>query len=113
MRKVRCQVLIGLLWVLAQTAPAFAQTKISGIISDQNGGPLEKAIIKAKGRKNIPTSDANGQFRLAVPQGTTLLEVSYVGMKPMPISIEGKQSVLVTLNVTDSKLNEVVVELTS
>ena len=83
-KKVLGRVLIGLLWVLAQTAPAFAQTKtISGIISDQNRVPLEKATIKAKGGKNYATSDANGQFRLAVPQGATLLEVSYVGMKPL------------------------------
>jgi TonB-linked SusC/RagA family outer membrane protein len=111
MRKnVLCRVLIGFLWVLVQTAPAFAQTKtISGIISDQNGVPLEKATIKAKGGKSYATSDANGQFRLAIPASTTLLEVSYVGMKPVAISIEGKQSVLVTLNVIDSKLNEVVV----
>ncbi|WP_205512909.1 SusC/RagA family TonB-linked outer membrane protein [Longitalea arenae] len=109
-KKVLCRVLIGVLWVLAQTAPALAQTKtISGIISDQNGIPLEKATIKVKGAKTSVVSDANGQFRLAVPDGTTALEVSYVGMKPMSVSIEGKQSVIVTLNVTDSKLNEVVV----
>jgi hypothetical protein len=48
-KKVRWQVLITILWALAQTAPAFAQTKtISGIISDQNGSPLEKATIKSK-----------------------------------------------------------------
>src|SRR5689334_22941599 len=99
-KKVLCRVLIGLLWVLAQTAPAFAQTKtISGIIFDQNGSPLEKATIKAKGGQRYATSDANGQFRLAVPQNTGLLEVSYVGMKPLDVSIEGKQSVVVTLNV--------------
>ena len=109
-KKVLCRVLIGLLWVLAQTAPAFAQTKtISGIISDQSGIPLEKATIRAKGGKNYATSDANGQFKLNVPEGTTLLEVSYVGMKPVNVSVEGKQSVLITLNVTDSKLDEVVV----
>ena len=109
-KKVLCRVLIGLLWGLAQTAPAFAQTKtISGIISDQNGVPLEKASIKAKGGQRYVTSDANGQFRLAVPQNTLVLEVSYVGMKPLEVSIEGKQSILVTLHVTESKLNEVVV----
>jgi TonB-linked SusC/RagA family outer membrane protein len=109
-KKVRCRVLITLLWALALTSPALAQTKtISGIISDQNGAPLEKATIKAKGAKNSTVSDANGAFKLAVPEGAKLVEVSYVGMKPIEVSIEGKQSVLVTLNVTDSKLNEVVV----
>jgi TonB-linked SusC/RagA family outer membrane protein len=109
-KKVLCRVLITVLWALALTSPAHAQTKtISGIISDQNGAPLEKATIKAKGAKNSTTSDVNGSFRITIPQGTKLLEVSYVGMKPVQVSVEGKQSVLVTLNVTDSRLNEVVV----
>lgn len=109
-KKVLCRVLITVLWALALTSPAHAQTKtITGIISDQNGAPLEKATIKAKGAKSFTTSDVNGSFKIAIPEGTKLLEVSYVGMKPVQVSIEGKQSVLVTLNVTDSRLNEVVV----
>jgi TonB-linked SusC/RagA family outer membrane protein len=109
-KKVLCRVLIAFLWVLALTTPAFAQTKtISGIISDQNGVPLVKATIKSKEGKASTVSDVNGQFKLAVPEKTTELEVSYVGMKPTTVSIEGKQTVLVTLNVTDSRLNEVVV----
>ncbi|HEX6427028.1 MAG TPA: SusC/RagA family TonB-linked outer membrane protein, partial [Niastella sp.] len=109
-KKVLCRVLITFLWVLALTIPAFAQTKtISGIISDQTGVPLLKATIKVKGGKVSTVSDANGQFKLVVPEGATELEVSYVGMKPVTVSINNKETVLVTLNVTDSKLNEVVV----
>lgn len=109
-KKVLCRVLILFVWVLAQTSPVFAQTKtISGIISDQNGVPLEKATIKAKGEKAQAVSDLNGRFRLAVPQEANSIEVSYVGMKPVTVSIDGKETILVTLNVADSKLNEVVV----
>ena len=109
-KKVLCRVLITFLWVLALTIPAFAQTKtISGIVSDQNGIPLVKASIKSKGGKASAVSDVNGQFKMVVPEGTTALEVTYVGMKPVNVSIEGKQTVLVTLNVTESKLDEVVV----
>jgi len=109
-KKVLCRVLILFVWVLAQTSPVFAQTKtISGIISDQNGVPLEKATIKAKGEKAQAVSDLNGRFRLVVPQGANAIEVSYVGMKPVTVSIDAKETILVTLNVADSKLNEVVV----
>ena len=108
--KVLCRVLITFLWVLVLTIPAFAQTKtISGIISDQTGVLLLKATIKVKGEKISTVSDANGQFKLVVPERATELEVSYVGMKPTTVSIAGKETVLVTLNVTESKLNEVVV----
>lgn len=109
-KKVLCRVLMLFVWVLAQTSSVYAQTKtVSGIISDQNGVPLEKATIKAKGVKAQAISDANGRFRLAVPEQANAIEVSYVGMKPVTVSIDGKETVLVTLNVADSKLNEVVV----
>lgn len=109
-KKVLCRVLMLVVWVLAQTSPVFAQTKtITGIVSDQNGIPLPSATIKVKGGKAQTVSDLNGQFRLVIPQGTTSLEVTYVGMKPVAVSIDGKETVLITLNVTDSKLNEVVV----
>lgn len=109
-KKVLCRVLMLIVWVLAQTSSVFAQTKtVSGIISDQNGVPLEKATIKAKGVKAQAISDANGRFRLAVPEQANAIEISYVGMKPVTVSIDGKETVLVTLNVADSKLNEVVV----
>ncbi|THU40059.1 TonB-dependent receptor [Niastella caeni] len=109
-KKVLCRVLIASLCVLALTAPALAQTKIiTGIISDPLGAPLEKATIRVKGEKASAISDANGHFKLVVPEKATMIEVSYVGLKPVDVVIEGKSSVLVTLNVADSKLNEVVV----
>jgi TonB-linked SusC/RagA family outer membrane protein len=109
-KKVFCRILITFLWVLAITSPAFAQTRtITGIISDQNGIPLEKASIKERSGKASAVSDANGHFKLVVPEKATMIEVTYVGMKPVDVVIEGKQSVLITLNVSDSKLNEVVV----
>lgn len=83
--KVLCRVLITFLWVLVLTIPAFAQTKtISGIISDQTGVLLLKATIKVKGEKISTVSDANGQFKLVVPERATELEVSYVDMKQSP-----------------------------
>ncbi|HUP11669.1 MAG TPA: SusC/RagA family TonB-linked outer membrane protein, partial [Niastella sp.] len=109
-KKVRCRVLMLFVWVLAQTSSVFAQTKtVSGIISDQNGAPLEKATIRAKGVKAQAVTDANGRFKLTIPEAANVIEVSYVGMKPVSVSIDAKETVLVTLNVADSKLNEVVV----
>ena len=109
-KKVLCRVLILFVWVLAQTSPVFAQTKtISGIISDENRLPLPGASIRTKGGKTQAVSDLNGRFTLVVPQGANSIEVSYVGMKPVTVSIDGKETILVTLNVADSKLNEVVV----
>ncbi|HMH24840.1 MAG TPA: TonB-dependent receptor [Puia sp.] len=88
---------------------SYAQTRvITGVISDQNGSPLSNATIRA-GTGKSTVSDANGTFRLQVPPDARKLTVTYVGMKPAEVSIEGKASVLVTLDLSGLKLDEVVV----
>ena len=89
---------------------AFAQEKtITGVVSDQNGSPLAGATVSEKGVKNSVTSTASGIFKITVPAKTKALVISYVGMKSQEISIEGKTSVAISLNVADNSLNEVVV----
>jgi TonB-linked SusC/RagA family outer membrane protein len=110
MRKiVFCRVLLTAICILALTASYSQNKTITGVISDQNGVPLEKASVQVKGQKVTAITDVNGHFELVVPANARAVTVSYVGMKPQDISIEGKSTVLVTLNVTDNKLNEVVV----
>lgn len=109
-KKVFPRILLALLCVSVLTSPSFAQTKtISGVISDQLGAPLEKATVKVKGERISTVTDANGRFQLAVPAGAKVLLISYVGAKEQEVPIEGKSTVLLTLNVAESKLNEVVV----
>ncbi len=108
--KVFPRILVCVLLCLSCFSTAFAQQKtVTGIISDQNGAPLSNATVRVKGEKKTATSDGNGTFKIAVPPNAKTLIVSYVGMDPKEISIEGKATVLVTLNVADNPLNEVVV----
>ncbi|HEY4148303.1 MAG TPA: TonB-dependent receptor [Chitinophagaceae bacterium] len=88
-----------------------AQKKtITGIITDQANTPLANATVSVKGKRNISAvTDANGAFKLSVPTTTKTLVVSYVGMKEQEISIEGKTNVVVALDASASKLDEVVV----
>src|SRR5882724_7397474 len=80
-----------------------AQKKnISGIITDQNNVPLLNATVSVKGNNKISAvTDANGVFKLSVPEATKTLVVSYVGMKEKEISIEGKTNVLASLTVSE------------
>src|SRR5581483_7720811 len=111
MRKlVFLRVLLTFLCVPVLMHTSLAQTKtVSGIISDQHGLPLEKASIKVKGEKASTVTDANGRFQLQVSPNAQTLVVTYVGMKQQEFSIEGKSTVVITMNVLESKLNEVVV----
>lgn len=109
-KKVFPRILLCLFLCISAFSFTYAQQKtITGIISDQNNTPLANATIRVKGGKQTTVTDANGAFKIAVPANTTILVVSYVGMTPTEVSIAGKTTVLATMNVADSKLNEVVV----
>jgi TonB-linked SusC/RagA family outer membrane protein len=96
--------------IVISTSASYAQNRtISGVISDQNGAPLANATVSVKGTKTIVTTDVNGTFRVTVPPSATKLVVSYVGAKAKEISIDDKSNVIVSLDVTDTRLSEVVV----
>ncbi|MEQ1798123.1 MAG: TonB-dependent receptor [Lacibacter sp.] len=88
----------------------FAQTRtISGVVSDKAGTPVSSATVTVKGQRIAVITDANGAFKIAVPSPNSVLVVSYVGAKSVEISTAGKTTVLVTIDVTEAKLSEVVV----
>ncbi len=90
---------------------SFAQTKvITGKVTDsKDGSGVPGATVSVKGTKNATQTTADGSFSLSVPSGTTTLVISSVGFGTQEISIEGKVSIDVSLVVTNTTLNEVVV----
>ena len=83
---------------------------ISGKISDEKGNPLLGASVTVKGsKKSNAVSDANGNYIISVPATTATLVITYVGMQPVNVSLEGKSALDITLTGADSKLSEVVV----
>ena len=81
---------------------------ISGRITDTSGEPVIGASVVVKGTTNGTITDFDGKFSLnAPPQGT--LTISYIGYKKMEISINGQQTVNVTLKEDTEILDEVVV----
>jgi TonB-dependent starch-binding outer membrane protein SusC len=104
------RVIVMILVSLLVSSTLFAQTRIiSGMVADQKGNPLVNATISVKGGKAFTTSDANGAFKIAVNNDAAVLQISYVGAQPREISIDGKSEITATLQITDTKLDEVVV----
>src|SRR4051812_4154474 len=98
-----CRVLMlcACLLIFQQT---FAQTRtITGKVSDDKGAPLVGATISAKGIKSDAVSDLTGAFSLVIPQAAKAITVSYVGMKPLSLSVEGKSNFVIVLEGNDSK----------
>lgn len=111
MRKKRpLRVIATIMAILLSSSTLFAQNRtISGIVSDQSGAPLANATVSVKGGKAATATDLNGAFKIVVPENAKTLVISYVGAKPIEVSISDKSNVIATLEVTDTKLSEVVV----
>ena len=91
---------------------AFAQEKvITGVVTDsKDGSAVSSASVVVKGSKTGTSTRADGSFTLTVSANAKTIVVSSVGYDAQEISLDGKNSVAVSLNpAAGSSLNEVVV----
>ncbi|MBD0284201.1 MAG: TonB-dependent receptor [Flavisolibacter sp.] len=108
-RHLIARLLTVFLCVLSLSA-SFAQERvITGTITDENGKPLPNATVQVRGGKASATTDVTGNFRLSVPANASTVTVSYVGMQPQDVAIQGLSTVSVRLSAAENKMNEVVV----
>ena len=83
---------------------------ISGLVTDETGGPLPGATIAVKGTNIKTVTGADGKFSLNVPDNATTLVISYVGMESQEVNITNVTNVTVNLKPSgDATLSEVVV----
>jgi len=87
---------------------AIAQnTTVTGKVSDENGTPVEGAVVSEKSvSKNRTLTDANGNYRISVKSGA-VLQVSSVGFEKKEAASQGVTNF--TLKSLKEDLSEVVV----
>lgn len=90
--------------------PAVAQVSVKGIVQDKSGEPLIGATVQEKGNPaNGIATGIDGDFALKVKSAKATLIVSYVGMKPQEVALNGRTDITVTLEDDSEILDEVVV----
>lgn len=93
--------------LLLNSTLAFAQSQVSGLVTDKSGEPLIGVNVVEKGTTNGVITDFEGKFLLNVTQGKTLV-FSYVGYITQEVKVTG--STLRVIMQDDSKtLDEIVV----
>lgn len=104
MKRVLSFLLAGFLLLGA----AWAQTTVTGKVLDPSGDPLEGVTVLIKGTTSGAFTDAEGNFKLQVPEGSETLIFTMVGRATIEEAIAGS-SMTVTMSAQDVTLDEVVV----
>ena len=81
---------------------------ISGVVTDENDGPLPGATILEKGTNNGTVTDLDGTYNLEVSENAILV-VSFLGYATKEISVNNASVINVKMDPDISGLDEVVV----
>ncbi len=83
---------------------------VKGKVLDANNEPLIGAAVVLKSKSTVGTvADFDGNFTLEVPDKNAVLTVSYLGMTPQDVKVNGRNMVVVILREDSEMLEEVVV----
>ncbi len=86
----------------------FGQTKIGGIVTDENKQPLPGVSVMVKGTSTGTTTDINGRFTLSAASGQ-VLTVKFLGYLPQQVTVGNQTDYSIVLAEDTKNLNEVVV----
>lgn len=99
----------GWLFIIIIPVSLFAQNKtVTGQVTERNNLPVVGATIAVKNSTRAVVSDANGKFKLSIPDNTVLI-ISAAGYKTQTINTTGTTDFQVKLAEDVSRLDEVVV----
>ncbi len=97
-------ILASLLMVVA----VFAQTTVSGRVTDAQGEALIGVSVMVEGTTSGTITDFDGNYQIDAPQNGVLV-FSYVGYQTETVKIQSSRLINVTLKEDNKLLDEVVV----
>ncbi|HZW66924.1 MAG TPA: SusC/RagA family TonB-linked outer membrane protein, partial [Hanamia sp.] len=105
------EIFITAFFILISFLPSFAQQKtITGNVTNlTTGEPVVGVTVSVKGSDEATQTNSKGDFSIAVSSSVQTLIFSSVGYETKEVDLNGRTSVNVELQITNSKLNEVVV----
>lgn len=88
---------------------AMQATPVKGRVIDADGTPLVGVTVRVKDTNTGTVTGADGTFTLNVAAPNVTLQITYLGYQPQEIALDGRTEVNVTLLVSSSQLEQVVV----
>ena len=94
---------------LLATNPAQERLITGQVLSVDDNSALPGVSVTVKGSSRGTTTDANGAYKIAVPNGQAILVFSSVGFRGEELPVGNKSTIDVRMTSDDKTLNEVVV----
>ncbi|MFL5772035.1 MAG: TonB-dependent receptor [Flavisolibacter sp.] len=91
------------------TAIEVADIRITGRVTGSGGEGLQGVSVTVKGTNIGTSTDANGNYSITAPDGSTTLVFSYVGYQSQEISINGRNDISLSLTASKNTMDEIVV----
>jgi len=88
---------------------AFAQTTVTGNVTDSDGGVLPGVSVSVKETTVATMTGSDGSYSIDVPDGKTHLVFSYIGMETLELEIAGKTVMNAVMYADEEIIDEVVV----
>ena len=102
--------LLYVLTILLLSLGVSAQGKsITGKVTDEQNQPVSGASVSVKGTNTATQTATDGSFVITVPNSSSILIISYVGMEIQEIQVGDQTSITLSLRSNSATLNEVVV----
>ncbi len=98
-----------LILFLGITSVTWAQTLVTGTVTDDQDSPLPGATVLEKGTANGTTTDFDGNFTISVTNQNAVLVVSYLGYTTTELPLNGQTTVTLQLTEDATQLEDVVV----
>ena len=97
--------------LLAAAVAAFAQTQVSGTVTDPSGAPLPGVYVYIEGTNVGTVTDAQGAYALSVREGDAV-KFNFFGMRDVVVTYDGRPTINVEMVEDAIGLDEVVVTAT-
>lgn len=101
--------LMSLFLVMAHLGFAQGRTVTGKVTDSKDGSGVPNASVSVKGTSRGTSTDASGNFRIAVDNNNAVLVITSVGFTRQEVSVGSQAEVTISLVATQSNLNEVVV----
>src|SRR6185312_7301434 len=108
---MRKKIFLSSIFIFFCLLHSFAQQKtVTGKVTNASTGQgVIGATVSVKGSKEATSTDPEGNFSISVPSAAKELVITFVGFETQTIPINNQNTINVSLQLSNSKLNEVVV----